>query len=49
MAHYANSTRSSGDWKLHFRSFPYGESLFILLMFLYGLKIQLQNLIDKEI
>ena len=43
MAHYANSTRSSSDWKLHFRSFPYGESLFILLVFLYGLKIQLQK------
>ena len=43
MAQYTNSTRSSNDWKLHFRSFPYGESLFVLLLFLYGLKIQLQK------
>ena len=43
MAHYANSTCSYSDWKFHFRSFPYGESLFILLVFLYGLKIQLQK------
>ena len=43
MAHYTNSTRSSNDWKLHFHSFPYGESLFILLVFLYGLKIQLRK------
>ena len=43
MAQYTNSTRSSNDWKLHFHSFPYGESLFLLLVFLYGLKIQLQK------
>ena len=43
MAHYANLTYSISDWKLHFRTFPYGESLFILLVFLYGLKIQLRN------
>ena len=41
MAQYTNSTRSCNDWKLHFHSFPYGESLFILLVFFYGLKIQL--------
>ena len=43
MAQYTNSTRSSNDWKLHFHSFPYGKSLFVLLVFLYGLKIQLQK------
>ena len=43
MAQYTNSTRSPNDWKLHFHSFPYGESLFVLLVFLYGLKIQLQK------
>ena len=43
MAQYTNSTHSSNDWKLHFHSFPYGESLFVLLVFLYGLKIQLQK------
>ena len=43
MAQYTNSTCSFNEWKLHFLSFPYGESLFILLVFLYGLKIQLQK------
>ena len=43
MAQHTNSTCSSNDWKLHFYSFPYGESLFVLLIFLYGLKIQLQK------
>ena len=43
MAQYTNSTCSSNDWKFHFHSFPYGESLFVLLVFLYGLKIQLQK------
>ena len=41
MAQYTNSTRNSDDWKLHFHSFPYSEGLFVLLVFLYGLKIQL--------
>ena len=43
MAQHTNSTRSSNDWKLHFHSFPYDESLFVLLVFLYGLKIQLRK------
>ena len=43
MVQYTNSTRSSNDWKLYFHSFPYGESLFVLLIFLYGLKIQLRK------
>ena len=43
MAQYTNSTCSSEDWKLHFHSFPYGESLFVLLIFLYRLKIQLRK------
>ena len=43
MAQYTNSTCNSDDWKLHFRSFPYGKSLFVLLVFLYGLKIQLRK------
>ena len=41
MAQYANSTHNSDDWKLYFHSFSYGESLFVLLVVLYGLKIQL--------
>ena len=43
MPQYTNSTRNSNDWKLYFCSFPYGESLFVLLVFLYGLKIQLRK------
>ena len=43
MAQYTNSTCNSDDWKLHIHSFPYGESLFILLVFLCGLKIQLRK------
>ena len=43
MAQYTNSTCSSNDWKLHFHSFPYGESLFVLLVFFYGLRIQLRK------
>ena len=43
MAQYTNSTCSSDGWRLHFYSFPYGESLFVLLVFLYGLKIQLRK------
>ena len=43
MAQYINSTCSSNDWKLHFHSFPYGESLFVLLVLLYRLNIQLRK------
>ena len=41
MAQYTNSTRNSDDWNFYFHSFPYSEGLFVLLVFLYGLKIQL--------
>ena len=41
MAQYTNSTRNSDDWNLYFHSLPYSEGLFILLIFLYRLKIQL--------
>ena len=43
MTQYTNSTCNSDDWKLYFRSLPYGESLFVLLVVLYGLKIQLRK------
>ena len=43
MVQYTNSTCSSDGWRLHFHSFPHGESLFVLLLFLYGLKIQLRK------
>ena len=44
MAHCTNLTQTFSDWKLHFCTFPFGESLFVFLMFLFGLKIQLQKL-----
>ena len=43
MAQYTNSTRNSDDWNLYFHSFPYSEGLFVLLVLLYGLKIQLRK------
>ena len=43
MAQYTNSTRNSDDWNFYFQSFPYSEGLFVLLVFLYGLKIQLRK------
>ena len=44
MAEYTNSTSNSNDWELYFKSSPYGECLVILIIFFYGLKIQLQEL-----
>ena len=44
MAEYTNSTPNSNDWELYFKSSPYGECLVILIIFSYGLKIQLQKL-----
>ena len=41
MAKYTNSTHNSDDWNSYFYSFPYSKGLFVLLVFLYGLKIQL--------
>ena len=43
MAQYTNSTCNLDDWKFYFHSFPDSESLFVLLVFLYGLKIQLRK------
>ena len=43
MAQYTNSTHNFNDWKLYFHSFPYSEILFVLLVVLYGLKIQLRK------
>ena len=43
MAQYTNSTRNSDDWNLYFHSLPYSEGLFVLLVFIYGLKIQLRK------
>ena len=43
MDQYTNSTPNSNDWNFYFWPFPYGEGLVVLLIFLYGLKTQLQN------
>ena len=43
MDQYTNSTPNSNDWNFYFRPFPYGEGLVVLLIFLYGLKTQLQK------
>ena len=43
MAQYTNSTPNSDDWNLYFHPFPYSEGLFVLLILIYGLKIQLQK------
>ena len=44
MAEYTNSTSNSNDWELYFKLFSYGECLVILIIFFFGLKIQLQKL-----
>ena len=44
MAEYTNSTSNSNDWELYFKLSPYSECLIILIIFFYGLKIQLQKL-----
>ena len=44
MAEYTNSTSNSNDWELYFKSSPYNECLVILIILIYGLKIQLQKL-----
>ena len=48
MAQYTNSTPNSNDWNLYFGPSPYGESLVVLLILLYGLKIQLQKLNQQQ-
>ena len=44
MAEYTNSTSNSNDWELYFKSSPYNKCLVILIILIYGLKIQLQKL-----
>ena len=43
MAQYTNSTPNFNDWNFYFQPFPYSEGLIVLLVLLYGLKIQLQK------
>ena len=44
MAEYVNSTLNTNDWELYFKLSTYSECLVILIILLYGLKIQLQKL-----
>ena len=43
MAQYTNSTPNSNDWKLYFQPSPYSKCLVVLIIFFYGLKMQLQK------
>ena len=43
MAQYTNSTPNFNDWDLYLHPFPYSEGLAVLLIILYGLKLQLQK------
>ena len=43
MAQYTNSTCNSDDWNFYFHSLPYSEGLFVLLVCIYGLRIQLRK------
>ena len=43
MAQYTNSRPNSNDWKLYFQLSPYGKCLVVLIIFFYGLKMQLQK------
>ena len=44
MAEYTNSTPNLNDCELYSKSSPYNECLVILILLIYGLKIQLQKL-----
>ena len=43
MAQYTNLMHTPDDWKLGLNSIPFSEGLFVILVFLYGVKIQLQK------
>ena len=43
MAQCTNSTHTSEEWRLDHNSVPYGESLIIVFILLYGLKVQTQR------
>ena len=43
MAQYTNSTHVSEEWRLDHNSIPYRESLTVVFILLYGLKVQLQR------
>ena len=43
MAQYTNSTHTSEEWELDHNSVPFRESLIVIFMLLYGLRVQLQR------
>ena len=43
MAQYTNSTHASEEWKLDHNSIPFRESLIVVFMLLYGLRVQLRR------
>ena len=43
MTQYTNSTHISEEWRLDHNSIPYRESLIVVFILLYGLKVQLQR------
>ena len=43
MAQYTNSTHTSEEWKLDHNSIPFRESLVVIFMLLYGLRVQLRR------
>ena len=43
MAQYTNSTHISEEWRLDHNSIPYGESLIVVFILLYRLKVQSQR------
>ena len=43
MAQYTNSTHISEEWRLDHNSIPYRESLIVVFILLYGLKVQSQR------
>ena len=48
MAEYTNLTPNSSDWELYFKLSSYSECLVILIILIYGLKIQLQKLTHQR-
>ena len=43
MAQYTNTTHTPEEWELDYNSVPFRESLIVIFMLLYGLRIQLQR------
>ena len=43
MVQYTNSTYAPEKWKLDHNSIPFRESLIVIFMLLYGLRVQLRR------